>query len=420
MKKMIFSAVAFAVVAVSAVAVAPTTSEAVPAFARQTGSACLNCHFQTVPRLTAFGRNFKMGGFRDMGEQALIEDDHLSLPVQFNASYLLKIRASTGTWTEDGVVVSKGGVVGSSPTGAAIRLQFPDEAALLFGGRVGEHTGLFTEWDVISGEMLGTKMVYVFDLDAGIVGLALGTTDALGAPSIFNDPSNAIVRNTRGVQTRARVLRQTVMHSGQTGYGIYAHLDDSFYVAIGALTPAGGFAAGNAGIDAPDSPYVRAAYTGEVGGFDIVAGGYYAKSNTLEYKTLNIANDVRTEYGLDIQLQGDIGDISVGFYAPIILSSKRTDSATNIETKDTGYMPYVNVSFGRAGIRLGYDSWTRTVTGTAVAQKRTNVIVGAWYDVAQNLVIDLEYNNDETTGLNNVVGSTAKNPQTTLMLELVY
>jgi hypothetical protein len=49
MKKMIFSAVAFAVVAVSAVAVAPTTSEAVPSFARQTGASCNSCHFQSIP-----------------------------------------------------------------------------------------------------------------------------------------------------------------------------------------------------------------------------------------------------------------------------------------------------------------------------------------------------------------------------------
>jgi hypothetical protein len=417
MKKILFSAVAFAVVAVSAVAVAPTTSEAVPAFARQTGAACLNCHFQAIPRLAAFGRNFKMNAYRDMGEQALIEDEHLSLPAVFNASFLLKIRASTGQASAGGVAGAKGGVVAGSATSPAVRLQFPDESALLFGGRLGEHSGIFTEWDVIGGSMLGAKIAYVFDLDAGIVALALGTTDALGAPSIFNDPSNAITRNTRGIQTRARVLRQTVMHTGQTGFGVYGHLNDMVYFAIGALTPAGGFVPGNAGIDLPNSPYLRAAFTGEVAGMDAVIGGWYAKTNTLEYKTLNVVNTPRTEYGVDIQLQGDVGDISVGFYAPIVFSSKTTVAA--VTTTDSGYMPYVNVAFGPAGVRLGYDAWNRKVTGL-VTQKRTNFIVGAWYDVAQNLTLDLEHNADKTTGVGGVAGVSAKNPNTTLMLEIVY
>ncbi|MBI5232947.1 MAG: hypothetical protein HY880_01185, partial [Deltaproteobacteria bacterium] len=36
-----------------------TDSDAVPAFARQTGFSCLTCHFQHFPGLNAFGRTFK-------------------------------------------------------------------------------------------------------------------------------------------------------------------------------------------------------------------------------------------------------------------------------------------------------------------------------------------------------------------------
>jgi len=138
MKKMLFSAVAFAVVAVSAVVVAPTTSEAVPAFARQTGAACLNCHFQAIPRLTAFGRNFKIGGFRDMGEQALLEDDHLSLPAVFNASLLFKARINVSN-------TAGGGFGGLDKSG----IQWPDEAAFLVGGRYGSNIGGLTGWNVV-------------------------------------------------------------------------------------------------------------------------------------------------------------------------------------------------------------------------------------------------------------------------------
>ena len=421
MKKMLFSAVAFAVVAVSAVAVAPTTSEAVPAFARQTGAACLNCHFQAIPRLAAFGRNFRMNAYRDMGEQALLEDEHLSLPAVFNASFLMKARFSTGDTKVNGVTTTKGGLIGAGAgTGESVQVQFPDESALLFGGRLGEHAGLFNEWDVIGGSMLGAKMAYVFDLDAGIVALAIGTTDALGAPSIFNDPSNAISRNLRGIQTRANALRSTVMHTGATGVGVYGHLADSLYFAVGGLLGqnAGGTAVGNSGVDVTLSPYIRAAFTGEIAGFDTVMGAWYADVAAANHKRVPGTKNPRKEYGIDLQFQGDLGAASVGFYAPIVLSSKATVSATNITTKVIGYNPYVNIAFGPAGVRLGYDYSKTTVTGVATDTKYTNFFFGAWYDVAQNLTLDLEIDVMKTdTG---VATTVSKTTASTLQIEYVY
>ncbi len=444
MKKMFFSAVAFAVVAVSAVAVAPTTSEAVPAFARQTGAACLNCHFQAIPRLAAFGRNFRMNAFRDMGEQALIEDEHLSLPAVFNASFLMKGRFSTGDekTTALGVtnVTAKGGLIGTAGavdaagnvTGESLAVQFPDESALLFGGRLGEHAGLFNEWDVIGGSMLGAKMAYVFDLDAGIVALAIGTTDALGAPSIFNDPSNAVSRNTRGVQTRANALRSTVMHTGATGVGVYGHLADSVYFALGGLLGqnAGGTAVGNSGVDVTLSPYLRAAFTGEIAGFDTVIGGWYANTAVANYKRSGAAAAVknnRKEYGIDLQVQGDLGDLSLGFYAPIVLSSKIPTgaisgvAATNV--KVTGYFPLVQIAMGPMGARLGYDysKTTGAVLTIATEAKYTNFVVGAWYDVAQNLTLDLEVDAMKTdVTAAGITAATIKQTATTLQIEYVY
>ncbi len=421
MKKMLFSAVAFAVVAVSAVAVAPTTSEAVPAFARQTGAACLNCHFQAIPRLTAFGRNFRMNAFRDMGEQALIEDEHLSLPAVFNAAFLMKARFAHGsTKNAAGVVTAKGGPIGTGPASSAVALQFPDEAALLFGGRLGEHTGIFNEWSVIEGAtgLLGAKLAYVFDLDAGIVALAFGTTDALGAPSVFNDPSNAVSRNVRGIQTRAQSLRSTVMHTGVSGLGVYGHLADSVYFAVAGITPVGGTAAGNAGIDMTLSPYLRAAYTGELGGLDVVAGGWFASVDAANHKQTGAPKNNRKEFGLDFQIQGDMGDASIGFYMPVVLKAETTTTLTGLKTKVTGFNPYVNIAFGQAGVRLGYD-YAKT-SGTAVGVndvKYNNFIAGVWYDVAQNLTLDLEYNaiKFKTAGV-----TSSKLNSTTLQVEYVY
>jgi len=140
MKKIILSAASLAVAAVASVSVVPTTAEAVPAFARQTGAACLNCHFGAIPRLAQMGREFRMNGFRDLSQDA-VEDEHLSIPAFFNASLLMKAR----------VQVNRGDA-------GLTELQWPDESALLFGGRFGEHAGGLQEWDVIGGTMLGAFM----------------------------------------------------------------------------------------------------------------------------------------------------------------------------------------------------------------------------------------------------------------------
>lgn len=43
-----------------------TAAEATPAFARQMDMACMSCHFQNIPKLNSFGRDFKMSGFISM------------------------------------------------------------------------------------------------------------------------------------------------------------------------------------------------------------------------------------------------------------------------------------------------------------------------------------------------------------------
>ena len=400
MKKIILSAASLAVAAVASVSVAPTTSEAVPAFARQTGAACLNCHFQAIPRLAQMGREFRMNSFRDLSQDA-IEDDHLSIPAFFNASLLMKARISVGSGDSP-----KGGVVGTADTG----VQWPDESALLFGGRFGEHAGGFQEWDVISGEMLGGKFAYVTDLDNGILAYAIGTSDALGAPSIFNDPSNAISRNLRGVQTRAKALRDTVIHGAATGLGVYGYMNDSIYFAAGLITPAGGYAAGNGGVELPDSPYLRAAYISEIAGMDTILGVWYASvtpTNPVATNQENAKADIQT--GLDIQMQGDMGDMSIGFYMPIVVGGVAGNDYT-------GAMPYVNIALNaHSGVLVGVDYATSGNT----ADDYTNLILGGWYDLAQNIAINIEL--DSWSKTSNVVGGAdTSGTDFTVELEYVY
>jgi len=116
-----------------------TTASAVPAFARQMGVSCSACHSQnSYPSLNSFGRKFKASGFTMMGNQKLIEGDtnktnSLSLPDTLNAGFVTKIRAKKGN-KSDAV------------------FEFPDEAALVLGGRISKNIGTFIEVGYDSGE----------------------------------------------------------------------------------------------------------------------------------------------------------------------------------------------------------------------------------------------------------------------------
>ena len=133
----------------------PKSAQAIPAFARQTGMACSTCHFQHFPALNAFGRYFKAGGYTMVGGQSMVEGDMLSLPSTLNASIVLKVRYQKTNGDDDSSGTNKG------------EFQFPDEAALFLGGRIGEHMGFAYEMG-LNGEgfdnFTSFKMPFVYDV----------------------------------------------------------------------------------------------------------------------------------------------------------------------------------------------------------------------------------------------------------------
>jgi hypothetical protein len=409
MKKLLLSAASFAVVAVTAMVSAPTTSEAVPAYARQTGAACLSCHFQSIPRLNAFGRNFRINGHVDIGEQPLIEDDHMSLPATLNASLLVKSQATFQSTAQGGNVID-----------------WPNEAAIWMGGRLSENVGGTAEWG--SGGAVTTKVWYVAHIDNGLIAVGGGMTDALGANFMFNDPSNATSRPTRGWLSRPDFLdRSGVMTRGMTAFGAYGYFNDLIYVAVGGIIPHDGTTPGAAvegnTIDFKMSPYLRAAVTTEVAGLDTVAGVYYAsvKHSAINAAAFGFAGvATATTLGIDLQMQGDIGDLSVGFYLPVQIKGERAASANalgQITENAIGYAPALNVAFGHLGVRVMYDYTKRKndVANTSTTRKRTTI--GGWYSVAQNVELMLDWQSLRVTP---VGGAAATTTRTVLTVEYVY
>lgn len=107
-----------------------SSAYAIPAFARQTGMACLACHFQHFPSLNEVGRSFKAGGYTMSGAQGLIDGEGLSLAEVLNAGITTKIRyqKSNGPTDSESAAKNDGTNVG--------QLQFPDELLLQIAGRI--------------------------------------------------------------------------------------------------------------------------------------------------------------------------------------------------------------------------------------------------------------------------------------------
>ncbi|MEW8428204.1 MAG: hypothetical protein G8D61_00715, partial [gamma proteobacterium symbiont of Ctena orbiculata] len=124
----------------------PQQASAVPAFARQTGMPCTACHFQHFPALNSFGRSFRSGGYTLTGGQGMIEGDDISLPLMLNASVITKLRyvksnGNTNTGSDYGVI------------------EWPDEAALLVGGKLAKDAGFLMELGLTdANSFLSTKV----------------------------------------------------------------------------------------------------------------------------------------------------------------------------------------------------------------------------------------------------------------------
>ncbi len=395
MKKILLSAAAFAVVAVSAVAVAPTTSEAIPAFARQTGAACLSCHFQTFPALTAFGRSFKQGAFTDVGEQALVEDEGLSIPAVLNATVVVR-----GNYMN----TKTSPAIGASTTTGVWNI--PSETPLLIAGRIGEHTGAFLEWIGGVGGANGSNTANFQVMNSFDFGSVKGGVNIFNASFGWTqgiEVSNVIGQHSSSVGNVGRVSAEMQMGfraGNEQGLAFWVG-NDMFTAQIVGIAP-----------DAPGAnvkfklvPGVRVFATQDFGGWD-VGFGFGAISGKKTYGN-NAASYAIDNQFIDLQAQGEVGDTQIGFYADYAQSKYKVPNinvpaaarivwgswaagAANGD-KNQGFSlratvkPLHNLMFG-----LGYGQVKfKPTVGASVTQKRTQV--SATYEIYQNFEVNLAY-----------------------------
>ncbi len=188
-----------------------TDSHAVPAFARQTNMACVACHYLALPAVNAFGRAFKTGGYTMITTQPQATGDDLSLPSVLNASLVTKFRYQ-----------KTNGDDATAPTNQG-ELQFPDEAALLIGGRAAENIGFLLEFATFGAADTGSgdfslfasfKLPMTYQAGTTTLQFVPFTTDALGAAYGFELLNTGAQRSQRVGEDRNALMAQQFVGLG--------------------------------------------------------------------------------------------------------------------------------------------------------------------------------------------------------------
>ncbi len=431
---MIISAATFGLVAATGLALAPTNAEAIPAFARQTGAACLSCHFQEVPALASFGRSFKEDAFTDVGDQALVEDDKLSIPTVLNATMVVRMNATHAS----------GGSVPSSST-----YTIPIDTNFLVAGRIGTHTGAFVEFGGGAGDtgqaanniqLMNSWNVGGFKVGFGFADTSFGGDAIMNPSSVYGQHSGAAgdlggsvgaINHSGFTNSTTEIGAWVGNDMGYVMLGLVAPGGSAGWVPAVAGTPASSATQGTVNLGARMGKLFRVAGTFDLAGFDTIIGGTIVTGSVGKSiagaATGLTPNDMNMQY-IDAQMQGAVGDMTLGVYADWAhakgtangnlygaqdLVAPVAPAATTVAgSLGIGAVLGANQNFNAWSIRatlepvegitvgLGYGS-RKTTDSTANANQpdHKTFTATAAYQLYQNSIISLNYTNDDVSGI---------------------
>ena len=387
----------------------PNTAEAVPAFARQTGMPCMGCHFQNFPALNSFGRTFRAKGYTMQGTQTMIEGEDLSLPSNLNASVITKIRYQVKDSDDD----NRGEV------------QWPDEAALLVGGRAADKIGFLMELglgpggadtgdgsltctdpsgnpgapanadlsnctaDTGSGDTEGAFLSTKFHFGIGeSFGVIPFSTDGLGVGYGFETLNTGAQRSQRPIENRKGFSSGQLLGtaSGEATGIAFIYEAPDWFVNYSHWTPTWGNV--NANILGGLAHYLRAAYTPNFGGWDTGFGVSYMTGSVEEGSSAPASEIFVDGWGIDLQTQGMAGSMPLGLYASYGVAPKSSateenhyNSSTTDDETAYGLLGKLEVISGTS-LYLAYSS-------IEVATSTSSSTLGAQQMLAQNVKLEL-------------------------------
>ncbi len=396
----------------------PNTAEAVPAFARQTGMPCMGCHFQSFPALNSFGRSFRAKGYTMQGIQTMLEGEDLSLPSNLNASVITKIRSQ----------------IKDNDDGNRGEVQWPDEAALLIGGRAADKIGFLMELGLGSGgadigdgslsctdasgnpapplgdlsnctantgtgstdsTFLSTKFHFVVGESFGIIPFS---TDGLGVGYGFEMLNTGQQRSQRPIENRRGFSAAQLLGtaSGEATGIAFVYETPDWFVNYSHWTPTWGNI--HANIFGGLAHYLRAAYTPNFGGWDTGFGISYM-TGSVEIGKTDPADEFFVDgWGIDLQTQGMAGSMPLGLYASYGVAPK--SSATEVN--------HYNDSLTEDATAYGLLAKLEVISGTSIYIAHSSIDVGtttssstlgAQQMLAQNVKIELYFVNSDSNDL---------------------
>ncbi len=374
-----------------------TAAEATPAFARQMDMECMSCHFQNIPKLNSFGREFKLSGFtmtsgKEKEEMKSTLSGGLALPDTLNMGLVLKARILHDDKSEN------------TTLGKTTKTEIFDESAFIFGGKIADNVG--TSMEVAAGGIFGGKVLFTTETLGGRVGAAYSTTDALGAFQGTELYTTGLYRPIRQFENRKKtnIFQDLGIGDGESSVVQVYYSGYGFYGTVGGYVPT--FAQSSRTDSDGYKLLARAAYEFNVAGSSIMLGGYYMGGDVgkkiIPYNLADITDEVdlayvaalnRTSYGIDFQLESKISDMSLMMTGGYVIKNDYDDLnmttglATNAQDI-TGYHFDAQLNptdkFGIKVAVLGHND--------KAAQRDYNIYsAGVEYNMRQNVRFCVEY-----------------------------
>ncbi len=363
----------------------------------------------SFPTLSSFGRSFKMNGFTDVGEQALVEDEALSIPAQLNITAVVRPQFQSVSTT-------------AAPTTKTAAITA--DQVLLIGGRFGTNSGVFIEYD---GTFANVQIMNSFDFGGfragvNIFNTGFGETAGLEFSSVHGQHGGLL----NGKNLSAENLLGSA--GGNTGGVAFWAANDWAMASVSLVTD--GLALDGATSNSWKlAPSFRVFLQPEVAGWELGFGGGITSGRTGNNATVQAVGAALGLIGapplppalpatwqaemkkwfLDFQAHGELGDTQVGVYADFASAKKSSAAAgtgnkVNLFNMTPGDLegwhfranikPLHNVIFG-----AGYGELKNknNLAALFIGAKQRQWQVGAEYEVYQNFVISLIYNNTKVT-----------------------
>lgn len=369
--------------AVSGVAMMPADALAMPNYSRQMNTDCSSCHFQHFPKLNAYGRSFKASGF-SMTAQESLSGKNMSMQPTLNAGYFIKTRV----WDDDNTKA---------------KWDFPDESALLLGGRLAEGMGGMLE---VGDDLLSYKVSLTRHLAGMDMGATAFATDGLGAAYGFELFNTGTMRNHRAFERAHKVTQgQNGLDLTGAASGVAFHTHNSdFFAALTFYMPdsvIAGHTKRDAGTDL--STYARVAWTPNIGGHDVGVGvGVHsgktkATCDDASLCTAGVMTEFVTEAWLvDAQFQGKVGGKELGLYFVYAKGGEDEGAANTVYVFNGGQADAPSGWGLDAAYSLNDEvhllgSVSRHDNGHATKSEMSRLGLGVYWLLAQNISLQPMY-----------------------------